>query len=198
MGFRHWQGTVREQAVAWKCPSCGAENTGPLAGGCAGCKAGADGQKVAEPQRAVENPLPSPIVVRQPAEPSGRQLILNRAHTAFDDWYRGPEDHRESAWKAFIAGVTWAADFDPEKDSGLVPPATPVAAAAPPKEPYMLALVDPVKHESSLMDGPTQATVVAALEFYLNNQLAYGAIPGQLSAEDARKLLELLQPEGTV
>ena len=45
---RHYRGPGLGEAV-WTCPSCGAENAGPVAQGCQLCGAGKPGYRVAEP-----------------------------------------------------------------------------------------------------------------------------------------------------
>lgn len=47
---------------------------------------------------------------------------------------------------------------------------------------------------SEPLDTRGQATVLAALAFYRDNMLSYGAVPGQLSAEECNQLIAKLQP----
>jgi hypothetical protein len=48
-GSRHYTGGGLGAETGWKCPSCGAENTGPIAQGCQLCGAGKPGQRAADP-----------------------------------------------------------------------------------------------------------------------------------------------------
>lgn len=197
MPLRHYAGTIRTAPVAWKCPSCQAENTGALEGGCVQCGAGKDGKsKLVQPIEA----LP-PALVHEP-------VLRDPVHQGFQQWYDTTTLPDIDAVglialleQAFNGGVNWhisggrgvPAGYTPitELVGGAAP--APAQNAEPPKEPYMIALVDPVSHEPEYVDQATQATLVAALNFYLGNQLAYGAIPGQLNAEQARALLNKLQ-----
>ena len=44
------------------------------------------------------------------------------------------------------------------------------------------------------LDPRQRDTILAALAFYRDNQLAYGVVPGQLSAEECSALIAKLQP----
>ncbi len=74
--------------------------------------------------------------------------------------------------EAFVAGMQWARGYT----GGGVP--------GPEGEPAVIALTDPV----------VRATLAAALAFYIDHQLSYGPVPGQLAVEDAKALLAQLQP----
>lgn len=55
-GSRHYGGPGLGEAVSWKCPACGADNTGPLGQGCQLCGSGKPGFK------AAAAPVPTPAV----------------------------------------------------------------------------------------------------------------------------------------
>ena len=55
-GDRHYDGPTLGPIVAWNCPSCGVENTGPLEQGCVHCGAGKPGYHV-----AVDHTVPAKI-----------------------------------------------------------------------------------------------------------------------------------------
>lgn len=165
-------------SFAWDCPSCGAPNAGRLEKGCTACGAGSDGK------------------AGTVAPPAGEP-------TFFDDWlrpnYAAPMDTAtyDLMRKAWDAGAAWAlgtlkAGLSPFLE-GATPPA-PHAAPIVPKGGWVLAMVDPDTHEPQLTDSRTHATILAALAFYRDNQLAYGLIPGQLTAIEATTLIESLTP----
>jgi hypothetical protein len=60
---------------------------------------------------------------------------------------------------------------------------------------WVLAMIDPQTKEPTLTDARTQDTILAALAFYRDNQLAYGAVPGQLSAQECTALIAQLSPQ---
>jgi len=53
-GSRHYTGGGLGMEGGWKCPSCGAENSGPIAQGCQLCGAGRPGHRVDTPPPAPE------------------------------------------------------------------------------------------------------------------------------------------------
>ena len=65
-GSRHYEGGGLGPIPVWKCPSCGADNQGPLEQGCALCGAGKPGRHVG---REAAPPPPPPLPEIEPAEP---------------------------------------------------------------------------------------------------------------------------------
>jgi hypothetical protein len=62
-GSRHYDGGGLGAEAGWKCPSCGTENQGPLAQGCALCGAGKPGRHIgreAPPPAMPPTPPPEP------------------------------------------------------------------------------------------------------------------------------------------
>lgn len=175
MAFRHYGGSTPSARAPWKCPSCGAENSGPLEQGCSACGAGGDAKK-----------LDSPL-----APPRGSTVPDVLADTSveygFHQWWEGrkdlyPDANEDLLMHVFAAGVDWMRRV-------LQRTAVP---APPAGRTEMDALVDVAFID--LQDPIVRATLAAALSFYIDNQLTYGAIPGQLDAEGARALLAQLQP----
>lgn len=190
MALKHWQGSIPNKPVAWHCPSCTAENTGPLERGCTSCHAGDPAYAKVAVQREAHNEL-----VQRQQHPDG---VLEGASTAFDTWYTGPESGRDTGWAAFAAGVRWArtqaAPAGNALTEGVGSTERPEAA---PQGGWMLALIPPGSGalDAQDVDPRTQATVLAALAFYKDNQLGYGDIPGQLTATECSQLIAQLQEQ---
>ena len=170
MGFRHFQGTPKPASVAWKCPTCGVENLGPLEAGCVSCKAGADGQKA---QPAVQTPFQAWL-----GESKGIVLdpvLLNAM---------------ERAWEA---GVAWAQ----RATAGAAQ--VPVVAATPAGGAYLIMVPDDADDagvsSAPELDDRTVQTLLAALAAYRDNYLAYGVIQGQLAAQEVTELITKLTPK---
>lgn len=97
-GSRHYTGAGLGQEGVWSCPSCGGENTGPIAEGCQLCGAGKPGYRVETtppptftPPAESEEPPPA-----QPPHVTLAQVWLDRH----------PEATLEEAFKAgFAAGL---------------------------------------------------------------------------------------------
>ena len=177
MALKHYAGGgLREASTVWKCPTCGAENTGKLEAGCSACGAGGDAKKAAEAEAAF----------RAGPSPSSARL-------AFEAFLREPAGPHD-LWDAFEAGVRWAMDLQ-GKVTAQDRPAPPEAPAVPPGG-FRMALVDYTLPQPLpiLVEARTQTTVVAALAFYRDNQLAYGALPGPLSAAEVDTLIAQLTP----
>lgn len=89
-GSRHYQGPGLGEAM-WKCPSCGAENQGPIAAGCTLCGAGTPDQKSEAP------PPPPPDL-----EPEGEEQL-----GPFDRWALAhPQATLEDAFTAgYVEGM---------------------------------------------------------------------------------------------
>lgn len=165
--MRHYQGSLPGGPKAWTCPSCGAENGGPLEGGCAQCGAGKDAKKVDPPPTARTLPL------------VGSQLV----EAAFARWRDANFSDTEPARTISIARDAFMAAIDWVQAGGLATKNTP---------PNMF---DPGDARTFPLEDPVvRATLAAALAFYIDNQLAYGPIPGQLALHEARDLLAQLQP----
>jgi hypothetical protein len=62
-GSRHYVGGGLGNESGWKCPSCGAENGGPIAGGCQLCGAGKPGVRAEPPPAPPEPPDDDPPVM---------------------------------------------------------------------------------------------------------------------------------------
>lgn len=201
MALKHYGGT-RLATAPWKCPSCQAQNTGPLEGGCVNCGAGSDAKK-AEKQTAAPSAPPGiqPEQLHGLPEgmlPGGPAAGVDREAAAFEEWFEWygrehPPDrkaldlNRAYLVDAFYAGIAWAREqafaaatefLEPDPSGGrlLFMDAAPGAVPAP-------------------LDDRTHATIVAALTFYRDNHLGYGDLPGQLSAMEVSALLKQLAPE---
>lgn len=176
MAWRHGQHGGIGGAAIWKCPTCGTANSGPLEGGCASCKAGAD----AKARGQAETPRHT-VSGRSPFEHWVEETYENDLDTA--GW--------SIASAAWDAGVKWA-----QGRSEPLPPGVTVVVTEGEGEAggwtVELVAANAVHH---VVDPQTQNTIVAALAFYRDNQLAYGAVPGQLSAMEVSELIEKLLPK---
>lgn len=176
MGFRHYEGTVKKFTTAWVCPTCKSENLGPLEAGCVSCKAGADAKAAREtvllggPTEAIERQIAAFVTVTYP-------LGLDS-----DGW--------AVAREAFRAGALWAQAQQP------ISAAEVYAAVNPPEAEggWIVELVNPLG-VSVALNEPSQQTILAALAFYRDNQLAYGDAPGQLTAAEVSQLITKLTPK---
>jgi hypothetical protein len=94
-GSRHYQGGGLGQEGIWKCPSCGADNEGPLPQGCTRCGAGRPGRHVG--RDAPPAPPAPPPQAPEDEEPLG----------PFDRWALAhPQGTLEQAFTAgYIEGV---------------------------------------------------------------------------------------------
>lgn len=72
VGSRHYQGPGLGEGM-WHCPSCGAENQGPIASGCALCSAGSPDQ------------APSPPPPPEPEPPAAEDNVWTRWAAAHPD-----------------------------------------------------------------------------------------------------------------
>lgn len=201
MAFRHFGGKVPEPLTEWDCPSCGATNTVPLKAGCQTCRAGADARKVGStPQQdAVRQAQAIPI---DPADPAEKAFYAWAIETRLDS------QHKSAAKEAFMAGVAWA---QAQQDARGVPGPAGVDLRAPATGPVVTSPVIGQVHlrlaplpfeetndhceQGEALDEATAQTILAALAFYRDNQLAYGAVPGQLSAEQVTELITQLSPQ---
>lgn len=106
-GSRHYQGGGLGTEAGWKCPSCGAENLGPIAQGCALCGAGKPGHR-AEP----------PPTIRPLTPVDEEQLGV------FDRWVRAhPQATLEEAFTAgYVEGVRASRAALPKGDTHPLTP----------------------------------------------------------------------------
>jgi hypothetical protein len=99
-GSRHYTGGGLGEAP-WTCPSCGAENTGPLSQGCQLCGAGKPGKHI-DPDDS-HRPPPSPPAPAAAAGPGQHWALRNPTATLAEAWEAGylagareaDEKHRE-------------------------------------------------------------------------------------------------------
>jgi hypothetical protein len=171
MAFKHYQGTPPAVRAAWRCPSCGAPNTGALEDGCVACGVGKDAKPAAQviyPEEGGD----SNFKQWWDAQPVVELSRLSTYEVA------------KRAWEAAVH-VYWERKATPHSEVAEVPTAG---------RGWSMELVDP-QQGRVIPDPRTHATVVAALAFYLDNTLRYGAVPGQLSAEECSQLIAKLSPE---
>jgi hypothetical protein len=172
MAFRHYTGTVQTKASVWRCPTCNAEVTTPLEQGCPQCNAGRDAAQ-ARAAKAMEQALPS-----------------TQSRTPLEQWVyaRYPEGLDTAGWViaqgAWDAAIRW--ENRQRKEHTEV-------AKVPAGGSWELAMISAGEHDK--LDPRAHQTIVAALAFYRDNQLAYGAVPGLLSAQECSELIEKLQPQ---
>lgn len=210
MALKHYGGRVPEVASTWTCPSCNAENTVPLKAGCQTCGAGGDARRVDGTQDRVQAPEasagPSGVQATTPADSGAHRERsaqaasrvnggTTTAHLAYEAWLESTvgkpaPDFRE----AFMAGVAWA-QAQPKPGDGWAQLSGPhdlekVPMPPEPAAPVVLWTSDG-KHDDPV-DAPTLATIFAALAFYRDNVLGYGAVPGQLNAQGVTDLLTRL------
>lgn len=189
MAFRHGNhGQVpgAQRGAIWTCPTCGTENAGPLESGCTKCRAGADAQKArveVSPQRAA---------------PTGLEGALDR--WLLDTYPLGLDTAGYViAEKAFIAGAAWKEKemlAVLHQDLSLRIP-SPLAQREEESGGYTVAIFDQFGGGGQV-DTRTHATIIAALQFYVENTLAYGDMPGQLSVTEAKGLIAQLLPKEEV
>lgn len=204
MSFKHYGGSVPAGPQSWVCPSCAAENTVPLKAGCQSCGAGADARKVAgEPQRVVGEVQVGHLSSREsnlrPEDPTDRGFYMWMLEEFPKLHARSSETDKLK--EAFMAGVAWA-QAQPTlggvqhtyATAGSPNPVIDGAAArAHGQRLWMthgvgLAAADAV-------EDVTHQTILAALAFYRDNVLNYGAIAGQLDAAGVTALIARLTPE---
>lgn len=177
MAFRHFGGSVPPVRVAWTCPTCGDKQVGPLEDGCTTCTAGADARKAEQA-----------LALGGPKTDEGGDLN-------FLKWWDAHATEFQHADVYNIAKAAWEEAYHQAwYGKEAVPPARSVTIAAPTTGGYLLAMVTPESHESILTDQRTHATILAALAFYRDNQLAYGGLSGQLDAAEVSALITKLTP----
>jgi hypothetical protein len=91
--------------------------------------------------------------------------------------------------QAFRAGIAWAL----KQAEQMIDP-KPLPALADATGSYYMVLRQTNVQGEQMVDQRTQQTILAALAFYRDSTLAYGAIPGQLSAQEVSELINKLSP----
>lgn len=208
----------------WICPSCRTQNAGPLEAGCTHCNAGADAKKadtaaVARAQQAAQpEVVPDAAFVADhrttfdappniPIPPDGREEAYQRWLTVCPTLYAGGYSAlqlQELRREAFMDGwVSSRAGTHSHGGPGVVlptpPPAGPVVTTTiitevPAGPSLLLYTAKPGEFVPEEASAPFRDTVIAALLFYVENQLGYGPIPGQLTADQVREVLAGLMP----
>jgi len=185
MAFRHFQGSPPVVHAAWTCPTCGAKNVGALEDGCPACKVGQDAQ----------------VAGHAPVDLTPVRAVVN----AYVAWREGlrvqdlPDAFDDQLQFAFTAGAAWqreqaapAGNATPTRGDGGNESSVAATTGG-----WVLLMVP--KHGDANdevgVDTRTQGTILAALAFYRDNQLAYGAVPGQLSAQECTALIAQLSPQ---
>src|SRR5512145_2603892 len=108
-GERIYKGKGLGEFGAWKCPSCGVENSGALDKGCVSCGAGsAQPRHVGVPEHPLRRKGKTPLVGR-PLDDDGAIEFATPGSRAFDQWYQEHEDDapRHVMLEAWTAGITW-------------------------------------------------------------------------------------------
>jgi hypothetical protein len=110
-GSRHYQGGGLGVEGGWGCPSCGADNAGPIAQGCAVCGAGRPGRHIGTTPPAPE-PAAEPEAPEAPAQP-----VPDNA------WTRWIAIHPEATMEqAFIAGYVEGIRASTARQAPVEPP----------------------------------------------------------------------------
>lgn len=221
MAFKYFGGRTPTVDAPWTCPSCGAENTQPLKAGCQTCGAGADARKVeAQPAGSPQGHVPLTPAGVPASSVAGAKAVRDWMTTRDMPLDQAtPWANSEDIQEAFMAGVAWAQAQTPQVRPGdLVLPydavlftgsSEEIAAKASadqrllkdlPTTPLYLAFKDLPPQDRPEQDtrevgAETLATILAALAFYRDHQLGYGAIPGQLDADAVTALITRLTPE---
>ncbi len=122
---------------------------------------------------------------------AGVEPAPQQRYSAFDQWivstWSGllPTDMAEAMKKAWDAGVAWA-----QQQAGT----QPVPQGEATDEGWTMQLT-----RDGAVDIPMNArahlTICSALAAYRDNYLAYGGIPGQLSAQEVTELIGKLTPK---
>jgi hypothetical protein len=99
-GSRHYDGGGLGMEGIWKCPSCGADNDGPLASGCTRCGAG-------KPGRHIGREAPAPPPPPPPEPPAEDEPEVEEHLGVFDRWALShPKATLEEAFTAgYIEGT---------------------------------------------------------------------------------------------
>lgn len=164
---RHYDGPTLGHAP-WKCPACGAENSGDVAAGCVSCGSGSQRAYKAQPSAVADDlhlaPPPSPALAAVQHEAAD-------LYRAADAWAAAHPD--ATLAEAFVAGHALAV-----ARTVTAPPVTAdVAALAP--------------------EGKARRTIVAALELFRDQVLPSAteeiASGEWCSREEVDQLLEQLR-----
>lgn len=197
MAFRHYEGSPRPRAAAWKCPSCHADNTGPLEDGCTSCGAGADARKGTDnrvPPAAASAMKPPPSQAPADGVPPLKMERWEVAYSGLTDTQLLEMDERDLFKAGWDAALKWGVTAPVRKPTAMTTGPSE-GEDAPRKEKLILATMLPHTDSVGAVDDTTRDTILAALAFYRDNQLAYGPQPGQLSAEQVTELITQLTPE---
>ena len=171
---RHYTGRpMASGAGVWVCPTCRSENVGTVDDGCGNpeCPTRQAQARKGEPQQ------------QGSGRPSSVSSLVHdeAAAAAWDAWSEGRPSN-PAIRDAFFAG--WESGLAYGGGQGEAPP-----TGGPVTPTLSLSLGDhPV-------DDPTRDTILAALAFYRDNTLAFGPIPGQLTAQQVTDLLSQLTPK---
>lgn len=197
MALKHYGSRTPPAPTEWTCPSCGAENSVPIAAGCQSCRAGADAKKVvgALPQAEAAARTPLPSLHREVGTAAMRPEYLG-----FDVW-RAAHPVAKDLLEAFMAGVAWAEAQVPkftgfktaEEHARVAQPESTVPASW--ERPGQFLSIGSDVHDMVALDDPASATIIAALAFYRDSVLIYDAMPGQLDAQGVTDLLARLVPQ---
>lgn len=134
-GPRQYEGPTLGHLGAWKCPSCGVENSGPLDAGCTSCHAGS-----AKPYHVGVQP---PITREPAAEQQGAGdfagVQSKPAAHGFDQWVTSregaakfPPALRALLLDAWNAAIIWHMQLTPiEPSAGIVPQPSDDTLAVP-------------------------------------------------------------------
>lgn len=143
-GPRHFAGPGLGTIIAWKCPGCGADNSGLLEAGCQLCGSGRPGTHVGQaPPAAAEGPA------------------IGETHTkvmSFEDWYGTYFLGREIP-EVWVFNAVRAAFFAGLGMSRIM--GTHSEAAEPKTLPGLVALPFPV-------EGKVARTLIAALHAFID------------------------------
>ena len=109
-GDRLYKGKGLGEFGAWKCPSCGVENAGPLDKGCVSCGAGsAQPRHVGVPEHPLRRKGKTPLVGRPLDDEGAIEFKATPAVEAFERWYENHdfEEGRNGFLEAWTAGIAW-------------------------------------------------------------------------------------------
>ncbi len=202
MAFRFGQhGSLTNKGVVWHCPTCNAENTGPLEQGCTACNAGRDAAKA-----SIAKSVAAAMVLEDPTRHQVDLSPIRDVVNAYVAWREGlrvkdlPDAFDDQLQFAFTAGAAWQREQQ-AAPAGNVPAGdgggtvrTPAATTGG----WTVCLIDPSETLTPApLDARAHATILAALIFYRDNTLSYGVVPGNLSAQECTQLITQLTPQET-
>lgn len=193
MPMRHFTEPTR-RAIAWTCPSCHAKNTSVLEDGCPSCGAGADARRPGVQPRPHDGPPPSAAPPPQVSDKEPWLVAFETYCLHFPDVV-GRVDDENTAAKIFMGGWNAARQTSPVRKPTTLAAAPSEGDDVPRKEKLILATILPHSDSYGPMTNTERDTILAALAFYRDNQLAYGAVEGQLTADQITELIDQLTPE---